>query len=197
MYRCGSFLRSVATCPRLLIISTSAPINPPGAATQIITDTFSISNTTESARPHLHTANSKPGTTSKIITTTRPSVIPAYELGTVEASWKLLTHKLAQHDVIIYKQAENARKMFKLLYLSAFLQLVFWGNLADLAQYFMVERLDNNTATTSTENPAPTENLSSPSDFQLAPKFQRLAIGAGFATVGIAAAGAMCMYPWR
>ncbi|CAO3650310.1 unnamed protein product [Cunninghamella echinulata] len=67
------------------------------------------------------------------------------------------------------------------MYISAGVQLLFWGNLANLA-YITYSKPE------SDDKDAP---------LVLAPKGQRLAIAGGLVVTGLGIAALMCTYPWR
>ncbi|KAJ8658925.1 hypothetical protein O0I10_005307 [Lichtheimia ornata] len=94
---------------------------------------------------------------------------------------KHIKQALQGRDVVFYQAPNGVNRTFRLLYISAGVQLLFWGNLASLAYV-------SYSAKESDEEDAP---------FVLAPKGQRMAIAGGLMSIGLGIATAMCLYPWR
>ncbi|KAI7904739.1 uncharacterized protein BX663DRAFT_503383 [Cokeromyces recurvatus] len=97
------------------------------------------------------------------------------------ASNKPLKHALEHHDVVLYQAPSGVKQKFTWLYISAGVQLIFWGNLASLA-YVAYSVKDGE------EEDAP---------IVLGPKGERIAIAGGLVAVGVGIASLMCIYPWR
>ncbi|KAI8988895.1 transmembrane protein 223-domain-containing protein [Pilobolus umbonatus] len=84
-------------------------------------------------------------------------------------------------DVVFYSAPDNVKRTFTWMYISAGVQLLFWGNLASLAYV-------SYTVKDGEEEDAP---------IVLAPKEKRVGIAAGLVAVGVGIASFMCLYPWR
>ncbi|KAF7729315.1 hypothetical protein EC973_004571 [Apophysomyces ossiformis] len=94
---------------------------------------------------------------------------------------KAFKEALQSRDIVFYQGPPAAERMYFYMYISAGVQLFFWGNLASLAY-------DNYSKKESDAEDAP---------YVLAPLGQRIAISASLVAVGLGIAGAMCAYPWR
>ncbi|ORZ16404.1 transmembrane protein 223-domain-containing protein [Absidia repens] len=103
------------------------------------------------------------------------------EKRSVQAGAKQLLKTLQGRDVVFYQAPPNVGRTFFFMYLSAGVQLLFWGNLASLA-YVTYSQPE------SAEEDAP---------MVLAPQGQRVAVAGGLVMVGLGVAAAMCTYPWR
>ncbi|KAG0164470.1 hypothetical protein DFQ28_010279 [Apophysomyces sp. BC1034] len=105
---------------------------------------------------------------------------------------KGLKEALQNRDIVFYQSPPAAERMFFFMYISAGVQLFFWGNLASLSydNYSKKER------TVDTQS-FPTISDAEDAPYVLAPLGQRIAISASLVAVGLGIAGAMCTYPWR
>ncbi|CAO3606790.1 unnamed protein product [Cunninghamella blakesleeana] len=119
---------------------------------------------------------------SKIITCQRSmNSQTAFDKKSVQFSAKQLLKLLQNKDVVFYQAPEGVQRTFFYMYISAGVQLLFWGNLASLA-YVTYSKPE------SDETDAP---------LVLAPKGQRLALAGGLIVAGLGIATLMCTYPWR
>ncbi|KAI7894856.1 transmembrane protein 223-domain-containing protein [Mucor mucedo] len=112
---------------------------------------------------------------------TQNSLKSAFDKKSIQFTSKQLKQALDQKDVVFYQAPSGVGRTFMWLYISAGVQLMFWGNLASLAY----------VAYTTTEGEGENEAV------VLAPKTQRIAIASGLISVGVAVATLMCLYPWR
>ncbi|KAI9353178.1 transmembrane protein 223-domain-containing protein [Pilaira anomala] len=119
--------------------------------------------------------------TTRACYSTQSSFKSALDKKSIQFTSKQLKQMLDQKDVVFYQAPAGVNKTFMWLYISAGVQLMFWGNLASLAY----------VAYTTTEGEG--ENAV----VELAPKGKRIAIAGSLVTVGIAVATLMCLYPWR
>ncbi|KAI8390274.1 transmembrane protein 223-domain-containing protein [Blakeslea trispora] len=105
----------------------------------------------------------------------------ALDKKSIQFTSKHLKQALERKDVVFYEAPKGVKRTFFWMYVSAGVQLMFWGNLAHLAyvSYAVKE---------SEEEDAPAV---------LAPQGKRLAVAGGLVTVGVAIASFMCLYPWR
>ncbi|KAL1917777.1 uncharacterized protein VTP21DRAFT_3611 [Calcarisporiella thermophila] len=93
---------------------------------------------------------------------------------------KNLKTTLAQRDVLFYEAPQSSHRIITILYLSAGVQLVFWGNISNLMYLTYGEKKSDEG-----------------NEASLAPKSKRLAISLGLFTIGLLVSGVMCAYPWR
>ncbi|KAI8384836.1 transmembrane protein 223-domain-containing protein [Radiomyces spectabilis] len=94
---------------------------------------------------------------------------------------KQLKQTLQGRDILFYQAPAGVKRTFFFMYISAGVQLLFWGNLASLAYVTYSQKSGD-------EEDAPVV---------LAPKYKRVAIAGGLVAVGIGIATLMCVYPWR
>ncbi|KAI8342942.1 transmembrane protein 223-domain-containing protein [Chlamydoabsidia padenii] len=94
---------------------------------------------------------------------------------------KQLLKTLQSHNVVFYQAPPNVGRTFFFMYISAGVQLLFWGNLASLAYvtYSQPESTDEDAA------------------MVLAPQGKRALVAGGLVAIGLGVAAAMCTYPWR
>lgn len=105
----------------------------------------------------------------------------ALDKQSIQFTSKHLKQALEKKDVVFYQAPSGVGRMFMWMYISAGVQLMFWGNLASLAYVaYAVKESD--------EEDAPVV---------LAPQSKRVAISAGLVSVGLGIATVMCLYPWR
>ncbi|RCH82929.1 hypothetical protein CU097_005013 [Rhizopus azygosporus] len=104
-----------------------------------------------------------------------------FDKQSIQFSSKHLKQALQKKDVVFYQAPPGVRRTFNWMYISAGVQLMFWGNLASLA-YVAYAVKDGDT------EDAPVV---------LAPQGKRIAIAGGLVGVGVAIATVMCLYPWR
>ncbi|CAO3648636.1 unnamed protein product [Mucor hiemalis] len=112
---------------------------------------------------------------------TQNSLKSALDKKAIQFTSKQLKQALEKNDVVFYQAPPGVSRTFMWLYISAGVQLMFWGNLASLAYV-------GYTTKEGEEEDAPVV---------LASGVKRTAIATGLVTVGVAVATAMCLYPWR
>ncbi|KAL9553126.1 hypothetical protein MBANPS3_003434 [Mucor bainieri] len=112
---------------------------------------------------------------------TQNSAKSALDKKSIQFTSKQLRQALEQRDVVFYQAPAGVGRTFMWMYISAGVQLMFWGNLASLAYVAY-------TVKEGEEEDAPVV---------LAPQGKRMAIAGGLVTVGVAVASLMCLYPWR
>lgn len=123
----------------------------------------------------------------------------------MQSDVKQLLKTLQSRDVVFYQAPPNVGRTFFFMYVSAGVQLLFWGNLASLAYvtYSQPERwvlllslspflclfcIKCHFYGPSAEEDAP---------MVLAPQGKRMAVAGGLVAIGLGVAAAMCTYPWR
>ncbi|KAI8636182.1 transmembrane protein 223-domain-containing protein [Parasitella parasitica] len=111
---------------------------------------------------------------------TQSSLKSALDKKSIQFTSKQLRQTLEHKDVVFYQAPIGVGRTFMWMYISAGVQLMFWGNLASLAYVAYTEKDKGGDA------PA-----------VLAPQGKRMAIAGGLVTVGVAIASLMCLYPWR
>ncbi|KAG1148834.1 hypothetical protein G6F37_003034 [Rhizopus arrhizus] len=105
----------------------------------------------------------------------------ALDKQSIQFTSKHLKQALEKKDIVFYQAPAGVGRTFMWMYISAGVQLMFWGNLASLA-YVAYAVKDGD------EEDAPVV---------LAPQGRRMAIAAGLVSVGLGIATVMCLYPWR
>ncbi|KAI8089630.1 uncharacterized protein BX664DRAFT_262008 [Halteromyces radiatus] len=95
------------------------------------------------------------------------STMTNFDKKSLQSGARQLLKTLQSRDVIFYQAPPNVNRTFFFMYISAGVQLLFWGNLAKNAPMI------------------------------LAPQGKRMVIAGGLVTVGLGVAAAMCTYPWR
>ncbi|KAI9496607.1 transmembrane protein 223-domain-containing protein [Zychaea mexicana] len=105
----------------------------------------------------------------------------AFDRKSIQYAGKHIKQALQGRDVVFYQAPDGVKRMFMFMYISAGVQLLFWGNLASLA-YVSYSKKESNA------EDAP---------IVLAPKGQRMAIAGGLVSIGVGIATFMCIYPWR
>ncbi|KAF9357834.1 hypothetical protein BGX26_002993 [Mortierella sp. AD094] len=111
---------------------------------------------------------------------------------------RTLAELCARQDVPFYLPPPTLNKTFTLAYLTAGLQLLFWGN---IAQYAFTHYTDNPIFSSTQPPPPPlplpgTEGIES-TDVPLAPLRKRIIISAGLVGTGVVIAFGICAIPWR
>ncbi|KAF9354913.1 hypothetical protein BGX34_010755 [Mortierella sp. NVP85] len=104
----------------------------------------------------------------------------------------------AKQDVTFYEPPPTMPKTFRLAYIAAGLQLVFWCN---VAQYAFTHYTDNPIFSATQPPPPPlplpgTEGIES-TDLPLAPLRKRVIISGGLVGTGLVIAFGICAVPWR
>ncbi|KAI9322691.1 transmembrane protein 223-domain-containing protein [Dichotomocladium elegans] len=105
----------------------------------------------------------------------------AFDRKGLQQTGKHIRQALQGRDVVFYQAPDGVGRTFMFMYISAGVQLLFWGNLASLAYVTYSKK----------------ESDAEDAPVVLAPKSQRLAIAGGLVALGVGIASAMCMYPWR
>ncbi|KAI9268267.1 transmembrane protein 223-domain-containing protein [Phascolomyces articulosus] len=105
----------------------------------------------------------------------------AFDRKSIQYAGKQIKQQLKGRDVVFYQAPEGVKRMFMFMYISAGVQLMFWGNLASLAYVSYTKK----------------ESDAEDAPIVLAPKGQRMAIAGGMISIGIGIATVMCLYPWR
>ncbi|KAI8072230.1 uncharacterized protein B0P05DRAFT_588916 [Gilbertella persicaria] len=103
----------------------------------------------------------------------------ALDKKSIQFTSKHLKQALDRKDVVFYEAPRGVKRTFFWMYISAGVQLLFWGNLANLAYVSYAVK----------------ENEDAPA--VLAPQGKRLAIAGGLVAAGVGIASFMCLYPWR
>ncbi|KAI1304670.1 hypothetical protein EDD11_005070 [Mortierella claussenii] len=111
---------------------------------------------------------------------------------------RTLADMCAKQDVTFYLPPPTLNKTFMLAYVTAGLQLVFWGN---VAQYAFTHYTDNPIFSPTQPPPPPlplpgTEGIES-TEVPLAPLRKRIIISAGLVGTGLVIALGICAIPWR
>ncbi|KAM3587091.1 hypothetical protein VKS41_002133 [Umbelopsis sp. WA50703] len=109
------------------------------------------------------------------------ATVSRHERNKTNVLTRQLQQQLQSKDVILYEAPPSAQRTFLFMYISAGVQLLFWGNLASLAY------VSYGTKETQAEN----------SPYVLAPKSKRIGIASALCAVGVGISAAMCLYPWR
>ncbi|CEP08083.1 hypothetical protein [Parasitella parasitica] len=112
---------------------------------------------------------------------TQSSLKSALDKKSIQFTSKQLRQALEHKDVVFYQAPAGVGRTFMWMYVSAGVQLMFWGNLASLAYVAYTEK----------------DGEFEDSPVVLAPQGKRMAIAGGLVTVGVAIASLMCLYPWR
>ncbi|KAF8940954.1 hypothetical protein EDD21DRAFT_372714 [Dissophora ornata] len=111
---------------------------------------------------------------------------------------RTLADMCTKQDVLFYEPPATLHKTFLLAYVTAGLQLVFWGN---VAQYAFTHYTDNPIFMATQPQPPAlplpgTEGIES-TEVPLAPLRKRIIISAGLIGTGIVIAFGICAIPWR
>ncbi|ORZ22677.1 hypothetical protein BCR41DRAFT_369032 [Lobosporangium transversale] len=109
-----------------------------------------------------------------------------------------LAEMCTKQDVVFYEPPPTIKKTFMLAYITAGLQMIFWGN---VAQYAFTHYTDNPIFSATQPPPPPlplpgTEGVES-TDLPLAPLRKRIIISAGLVGTGFVIAFGICAVPWR
>ena len=104
-----------------------------------------------------------------------------FDKKSIQFTSKHIKQALNQKDLVFYQAPKGAKRTFTFMYISAGVQLLFWGNLGSLAYVSYTKK----------------ESEADDAPYVLAPQGQRMAIAGGLVAVGVAIATVMCIYPWR
>ncbi|KAL0082238.1 hypothetical protein F4703DRAFT_1125039 [Phycomyces blakesleeanus] len=110
-----------------------------------------------------------------------PATKSVFDTKALQYSSKHIRHALQTGDVVFYTAPPGVSRTFFYVYISAGVQLLFWGNLASLAYVTYSKK----------------ESDAEDAPIVLAPQGQRMAIAGGLMALGIGIASIMFTYPWR
>ncbi|KAI8883582.1 hypothetical protein K501DRAFT_249412 [Backusella circina FSU 941] len=127
----------------------------------------------------LHNSKPKPVSIFRNLARHRTYATSVFDKKSIQFTSKHIKQALNQKDIVFYQAPAGAKRTFTFMYISAGVQLLFWGNLGSLAYVSY------------------TKQESEDGPYVLAPQGQRMAIAGGLVAVGVAIATVMCIYPWR